>query len=101
MSLARGFTMYFRSAAPAAIQLTKNRIATTMGSFIGFLLTNESKIRLAASRGLVFASPEILDEMFGGAQRERQNADGCGLVGAIQKHAGVADIQVRHIVGLS
>ncbi len=44
------------------------------------------------SRGLVLASPEVLDQMFGRAQRERQNADGGGFVGAIQKHAGIAHI---------
>jgi len=48
---------------------------------------------------LVLNSPEILHQMPESAQRERENADGGGLVGAIQKYAGVADIKIRHIVG--
>src|SRR5579863_8433023 len=53
------------------------------------------------SRGLVFSAPEILDEVFGGSQSKRENADGGGLVGAVQKDAGIAHVEVGDIVGLA
>src|ERR1051326_4427405 len=52
-------------------------------------------------RCLVFAVAEIVDEMFGSAQSKCQNADRCGFVGAVQEHAGIAHVQVRHVMGLS
>src|SRR5215831_11040521 len=58
---------------------------------------------LAAPRGLdsVISASEIGDDAIGSAQRKRQNANGGGLVGAIQENAGVADIKIRNIVSLT
>src|SRR6266536_2857737 len=67
------------------------------------LLSIATALRASATRscGLVLTLAEVFDQMFGRAQRERQNADSRRFVGAIEKHAGVADIQIRHIVRLS
>src|ERR1700733_259798 len=53
------------------------------------------------SGGLVLALAEVLDQLLGGPQRKREYAHGSRLVGAIEKNAGVADIQVRHVLSLS
>src|ERR1051326_5433665 len=38
--------------------------------------------------------------MFRGAQSKCQNADRCGFVGAVQENAGIANVQVGHVMGL-
>ena len=48
----------------------------------------------------MFALTEILNQMFRAAEREGQDADRCCLIGAVQKRAGIAHIQIRDVVRL-
>ena len=42
---------------------------------------------------------ELFNQVFAGAERERQDGDSGGFVGAIGEDAGVADVEVGDVVG--
>jgi hypothetical protein len=52
-------------------------------------------------RTSVFSLPKLLCDVLAGTKRERENRKGSGFIRAIQKDAGITDIQIGHIVGLA
>ena len=53
-----------------------------------------------SSGGLDVAAAKLLDQVLAGAQGEGHDADGGGLVGAVEKDTRIAGVQVRDVVSL-